>query len=43
MREIDGTAHTKKKLIAKSFLFLMGCVGIPENVIPVDNFGIEKS
>jgi len=31
-----------QKLSAILFLFLMGCVGIPENVKPVDNFQIDK-
>ena len=31
-----------KKLFALSFLFLLGCVDIPQNVRPVDNFEIEK-
>ncbi len=31
-----------KKLSTVFFLFLMGCVGIPENVVPVDNFKIKK-
>ena len=31
-----------KKLSIVLVLFLMGCVGIPENVKPVDNFKIEK-
>ena len=29
-------------LSALLVLFLMGCVGIPENVKPVDNFNLEK-
>jgi len=31
-----------KKLSIVLVLFLMGCVGIPENVRPVDNFKLEK-
>ena len=31
-----------KILSILSVLFLMGCVGIPENVKPVDNFKLEK-
>lgn len=31
-----------KKLSIVLVLFLMGCVGIPENVKPVDNFKLEK-
>jgi len=31
-----------KKLSIVFFVFIMGCVGIPENVKPVDNFKIEK-
>ena len=31
-----------KKLSMILVLFLMGCVGIPENVKPVDNFKLEK-
>ena len=31
-----------KKLLIVLMLCLMGCVGIPENVKPVDNFKIEK-
>jgi len=31
-----------KKLSIVLALFLMGCVGIPENVKPVDNFQLEK-
>ena len=31
-----------KKLSIVFFLFLMGCVGMPENVKPVDNFKLEK-
>ena len=31
-----------KKLSIILVLFLMGCVGIPENVKPVDNFKLEK-
>jgi apolipoprotein D and lipocalin family protein len=31
-----------KKLSLVLFFFLMGCVGIPENVKPVENFKIEK-
>ena len=31
-----------KKLSIALILFLTGCVGIPENVIPVDNFKLEK-
>ncbi len=31
-----------KKLSIILFLFLMGCVGIPENVQPVENFKLEK-
>lgn len=31
-----------KKLSIASFLFLIGCVGIPDNVKPVDNFKIKK-
>ena len=31
-----------KKLSIVLILFLMGCVGIPENVKPVDNFKLEK-
>ena len=31
-----------QKLSAILLLFLMGCVGIPENVKPVDNFQIDK-
>jgi apolipoprotein D and lipocalin family protein len=31
-----------KKLSIALVLFLMGCVGIPENVKPVDNFKLEK-
>lgn len=31
-----------KKLSIMFVLFLMGCVGIPENVKPVDNFKLEK-
>jgi apolipoprotein D and lipocalin family protein len=31
-----------KKLSITFFLFLTGCVGIPKNVTPVDNFKIEK-
>jgi apolipoprotein D and lipocalin family protein len=31
-----------KKLSIIFFLFLMGCVGIPKNVKPVDNFKIER-
>ena len=30
------------KLLIVLVLFLMGCVGIPENVKPVDNFKLEK-
>jgi apolipoprotein D and lipocalin family protein len=35
-------AKQMKKLSIVFFLFLMGCVGIPENVKPVENFKIEK-
>jgi apolipoprotein D and lipocalin family protein len=31
-----------KKLSILFVLFLMGCVGIPENVRPVENFNLEK-
>jgi len=31
-----------KLLAVVSVLFLMGCVGIPDNVKPVDNFKLEK-
>jgi apolipoprotein D and lipocalin family protein len=31
-----------KKILIVLVLFLMGCVGIPENVKPVDNFNLEK-
>jgi Bacterial lipocalin len=31
-----------KKLLIVLALFIMGCVGIPENVKPVDNFKLEK-
>ena len=31
-----------KKLLTGMVLFTMGCVGIPENVKPVDNFSLEK-
>ena len=31
-----------KKLLILLALFMMGCVGIPENVKPVDNFKLEK-
>jgi apolipoprotein D and lipocalin family protein len=31
-----------KKLSLVLFFFLMGCVGIPDNVKPVENFKIEK-
>ncbi|GAX62546.1 lipoprotein Blc [Candidatus Scalindua japonica] len=31
-----------KKISMALVLFLMGCVGIPENVQPVDNFKLEK-
>ena len=31
-----------KKLSIVLVLFLMGCVGIPENVKPVNNFKLEK-
>ena len=31
-----------KKLSIVLCLYLMGCVGIPENVKPVDNFNLEK-
>jgi len=31
-----------KKISILSILFLTGCVGIPENVKPVDNFKLEK-
>jgi len=31
-----------KKLSIVLVLFLMGCVGMPENVRPVDNFKLEK-
>ena len=31
-----------KRLSILFVLFLMGCVGIPENVRPVENFNIEK-
>jgi len=31
-----------KKLTIILVVFLMGCVGIPENVKPVDNFKLEK-
>jgi apolipoprotein D and lipocalin family protein len=31
-----------KKLVVMLVLFLAGCVGIPENVKPVDNFKAEK-
>ena len=30
------------KILVLLFLFLTGCVGIPENVKPVDNFKLEK-
>ena len=31
-----------KKLTVAFFLFLTGCVGIPQNVTPVGNFKLEK-
>ena len=31
-----------KKMVLVLFLILMGCVGIPDNVKPVDNFKLEK-
>jgi len=31
-----------KKLITVFVLFLTGCVGIPDNVSPVDNFNLER-
>lgn len=31
-----------KKILIVFCLFLTGCVGIPENVKPVDNFNLEK-
>ncbi len=31
-----------KKLLIPLFLFITGCVGIPENVKPADNFKLEK-
>ena len=31
-----------KKLSTAFFLFLTGCVGIPANVTPVQNFKLEK-
>jgi len=31
-----------KKLLMALLLFLTGCVGIPENVKPVDNFRLER-
>ena len=31
-----------KKLLALLVLLLTGCVGIPENVKPIDNFKVEK-
>jgi apolipoprotein D and lipocalin family protein len=37
-----GKAKEMKKLSIGLFLFLMGCVGIPENIKPVDHFKLEK-
>ena len=31
-----------KKVSIVLVLFFMGCVGIPENLKPVDNFKLEK-
>ena len=41
-RGLINKVKEMKKLSIVFFLFLMGCVGIPENVNPVDNFKIEK-
>jgi apolipoprotein D and lipocalin family protein len=38
---LQGKTEMKKVLIVL-VLFLTGCVGIPENVKPVDNFKLEK-
>ena len=31
-----------KKIVIVWILFIMGCVGMPENVKPVDHFKLEK-